>query len=269
MRFNVPLKVFLGFLLISIFGIGCSAVSTAVDTAERTAGETVGEAVGEKVGEAIVRSYTPNFMRLYTSYIMSYAYGSGGIWIEDFTYEEGDWTKWTGGSGEDDSYEFTKAFLKKTDKGNEWWQVKFYDLQSEDTVIIESLFSPDRGNLLRMRAKFPDKEPGEIPVEKHQYYTAPSELTEESIEGATLGTETIKVPAGTFTAKHVRYNDYATASRVHFFLSDDVPGRIVKYIYDHEGAEEESSEVKGMDRYNYEIELLDYGSGAKSELNSF
>ena len=270
---------FLALVIVLVLSYGCAAkfvektIDKAVDTAAETTGKAVGKAVGKetaKVGTAVVRQYTPSFMGLYVSYLFTYAFGAGGYWVEAIPYSEGDWTKWSmlSGEGKPEST-LEKAFLKTTEDGNEWWKVKFYDAESGDTVILEGLFSPERAELLRLRGKFPDKAAEEMPVQKGVVtYVPPTELTEESLEGATVGTETVKVPAGTFTARHVRYGDIATGGTAEWYIADGIPGGMVKYkstSYEEKSEEE----VEGLDEENYALELMAYGSDAKSELGSF
>ncbi len=258
---------------------GCAAkfvektIDKAVDTAAETTGKAIGKAVGKetaKVGTAVVRQYTPNFMGLYVSYLFTYAFGAGGYWVETTPYSEGDWTKWSMLTGESElESTLEKAFLKRNEDGNEWWKVKFYDAESGDTVTLEGLFSPERAELLRLRGKFPDKQAEEMPVQKGVVtYVQPTELTEESLEGATVGTETVKVAAGTFTARHIRYGDMATGGTLEWYMAEDIPGGVVKYkstSYE----EKEGEEVEGLDEENYTLELMAYGSDAESELGSF
>lgn len=265
-------------ILIIVFFIlflgGCSLVQNAVESAVESAadktGQTVGEAVGEKVGKAIIRHYTPQFASLYAQIILGYAFHSEMYWIDTQDYKEGQWTKWRSVSeGEEKASTMRKAYLKQTDEGKEWWKVKFYDASSDDVVILEGLFAQNRSQLLRLRAKFPDQDAGEIPVQKGIVYSPPSRLTEESLEGAKVGTERITVPAGTFSVKHLQYQDLATEGRIDWYISEKVPGGIVKYSVTRSDASQEKQKVEGLSQGHYIFELIAYGSEAKSELNSF
>ena len=265
-------------IIFSIFFLGCSLVQNAVEStvgsavqsaADKT-GQTVGEAVGEQVGKAIVRHYTPQFALLYAEVILGYAFHSGMYWIDTQAYKERQWTKWRSVfEGEKEPSTMEKAYLKQRDEGKEWWKVKFYDASSDDVVILEGLFAQNRSQLLRLRAKFPDQDAGEIPVREGIVYSPPSRLTEESLEGATVGTERITVPAGTFSVKHLQYKDIATGGRVDWYLSEKVPGGIVKYSVTTGDVSQEKQEVEGLSQEHYIFELVAYGSEAKSELNSF
>ena len=264
---------FISALLVAAILTGCAkvvktAVESTVTTAARRTGEVVGETLGEKIGRLIVRRYTPQFVTLYVSYILGYAFYSGDYWIETRGYEPGEWTRWVAlEEGAKGKTWIEKALLKRTEEGNEWWKVKFYDAQSGDTIVLEGLFSPNMGELLRLRIKLPGKEPSELPVAKGMVYIPPIRLSKESIEGATVGEETVVVPAGTFKTKHIRYISPATGATMEWFICDDVPGGVVKYLSRRAGAEK--GEVEGLDRYNFAFELEAYGKGATSELGSF
>jgi hypothetical protein len=245
-------------------------VESTVDSAAEKTGKTVGESIGEKVGSAIVRHYTPQFASLYAEVILGYAFHSGMYWIDTVEYNEGEWTKWRSISeGEENYSTMEKAYLKQTDEKKEWWKVKFYDASSDDTVVLEGLFAPNRSQLLRLRGKFPDQEAGEIPVREGIIYNQPTQLTEDSLEGATVGTEEITVPAGTFSVKHLQYKDAVTGSTTDWYLSEKVPGGMVKYSVTSKDSSQEEQEVKGLSQEQYVFELVSYGTEAKSELNSF
>jgi hypothetical protein len=162
-----------------------------------------------------------------------------------------------------------KAYLKKTTDGNEWWKVKFYDASSGDVVILEGLFAPQKNQLLRLRAQFPNQDVGEIPVREGAVYSQPMPLTAESLEGATVGSENITVPAGAFSVKHLQYKDVVTGSVTDWYLSDKSPGGIIKYSVTADQKSTEKPTVEGLSRKHYSFELVNYGSGAESELNSF
>lgn len=180
-------------------------------------------------------------------------------------YEVGEWTRWRmaeSSGGQADVME--RAFLHRRDDGTEWWRVKLVSDTDEgrDSITVEGLFNPESGDFLRMRGKMPgEAEAHEIPVEEGAYtYREPRRLTAESLEGATVGTEDVRVPAGSFTAQHVRYGDMGGGT-YQWWLVDDVPGGLVKYSRSVEG-----EGVDGPDPYNWVVELVDSGTGATSQL---
>ena len=83
------------------------------------------------------------------------------------------------------------------------------------------------------------------------------ELTNESYEGLKVGTASVRVPAGMFTTEHLRGSHPRYGGTVHWYLTDKVPGGLVKY----------RSERDGDTRV---LELTQYGSGkTSSELGVF
>lgn len=246
---------------------GCSSV---IDSAIDSAGRTVGEAAGRMVGQRIVRTYTPRFASMYASYMFTYAFTPGGYWVEPNEYEQGQWTKWRFvEDGEPTGSWLERAFLKRDEEGQEWWRVTMYDEDSEDTVTLEALFAADKSTVLRLRSKFPDQEISEMPVEEGtMIYREPLELTEESMEGATVETGPVSVPAGSFTARHIRYGDMASGGTMDWWTTEEVPGGLVKYGSTARRSGEEE-DVEGLDEYNFTLELTEYGSGATTQLNSY
>lgn len=260
-------RSFSSFLVLAAL-ITMTACSSVIDTAIDSAGRTVGEAAGRMVGQRIIRSYTPRFATVYASYMFTYAFTPGGYWVESVPYQAGEWTKWQFvEDGKPTGSWLERAFLKITEDGQEWWRVTMYDADAEDTIVLEALFDKERSTLLRMRSKFPDQEISEMPVEEGTtIYSDPMDLTEESLEGATVETARVNVPAGNFTARHVRYGDIASGGTVEWWLVDSVPGGFVKYLTRAPGEEED---VEGLDSYNFSLELTEKGTGATTKLNSY
>lgn len=256
-------------LLVGAGSWGCSAASTAINSAAGAAGAEVGEAAGE----AIVRQYTPRFRTWYASYLTSLAFASGGYSIAPATsdYEHGEYTVYRMERQDGEPIgQMRKAFLFTDEEGNEAWSLTFVDQAARDTTVMEMLFSPDRSELLRLRAQFPDDSVGrELPVEENTYYREPTRLTEESLEGATVGTETISVPAGSYEARHVRYAGMGAQGQQSWWLSEEVPGGIVRYALQAEDQTEpgdQPDQAEGLTTEQYVLELTDSGTGATSTL---
>lgn len=256
---------------------GCAKfVESAIDKAAGTAGDKVGQRVGDTVGTAMagyadasLRGLSPVLMQMYVSSIFSMFYYQGGYQFGYHDYEPGEWSKWKA-TGMDEGSDFMKAFLKKEDDGREWWQIVASGVREgkNEEVTLEALFStPDESGmrtLLRLRSLFPDdKEPAEIPVQENSavWYHDPVKITQESLEGATKGIESVTTPAGTFTARHVVYRDVSGIAE--WWLNDEVPGGIVKYMITASESEE------GGEKDHYTVELVATGSGAKTRLQSF
>lgn len=207
-------------------------------------------------------TWTDQWMNLYTGYLFDVAFHAGSYSVTQNAYRPGEWTRWQMiDDGESAPTFIERAFLARTDENNEWWRVKYTNTETDETIVLEGLFSPAREELLRLRGRFPGEEVKEMPVQDGTYgYAEPVYLTEESIEGATVGTERLSLPAGTFQAKHVRYE--ATGANLEWWLADAVPGGVVKYL-----RQADTGASTGDDRApsSWTLELEDFGTDAESE----
>lgn len=191
--------------------------------------------------------------------IYMYAFSVGGYWIWYRDFKEGEWTRWEITlPDEGDVMEMELAFLKRVPEG-EWWRVQIIPKKEDSKpAIYEMLLSPETHTIRRVRRKIGTLPPEEVPVTENLYYIKPVKLTKESIEGATKGTETIKVPAGTFTARHVVYASLDGKGRVEWWATEKVPGGVVKAkVVDEEG------------KVSWISVLLSYGTGAKTLLGVY
>lgn len=250
---------------------GCSsAISGALDSAGQGVGNAVGARVGEAAGSALAAQmptvWTPDLTQVYMNYVFTMAFHSGSYTFEGTDYDVGEWTRWrlTDSDTEGRPDEMERALLHRGDDGMEWWRVKYISETEEgrDSMVVEALFNRETGEFARMRGQMPgEEEASEMPVEEGTYgYTEPRRLTEESLEGAVVGTETVRVPAGSYTAEHIRYGGMGSGT-YQWWLNDDVPGGMVKYSRSYE-----SQDVDGPDPYNWVVELVDSGTGATSVL---
>ena len=85
--------------------------------------------------------------------------------------------------------------------------------------------------MLRIRGKTQGQPAGEIPVEQNTGFSwrEPTYLTTESLNAATVGNETVTTPAGTFSAKHIRYS-LMGGGTYEWWTAENVPGAVVKYV---------------------------------------
>ena len=203
---------------------------------------------------------------IYIAQLFAIQYGTGATMFES-DYKPGEWTRWTLSSeGDDDVQTNERAFLGKPSDGGEWWRMKTISgsKESADTVSLEMLFKTESADdisqkLVRMRGKLPgNTEPQELIVpEQYGMWNMAGSMgrkpTKESIDGATIGVETVTTPAGTFKAKHVRFG--MGGGTMDWWLDDTAVGGWVKFqMFD---------ETK---KPRYTMELVAKGAGAKSEL---
>lgn len=210
--------------------------------------------------------WTPDFTWAYIYGVFTMQYLSGATMFES-DYKPGDWTRWQSTQeGSNDKQVSERAFIGKPSDGGEWWRTKTIMMSGDqaDTITLEMLFKPEPGNdltqrLVRMRGKLPgNPEPQELIVpEQYSMWNMAGSLgrrpTKESIDGATVGTESVTTPAGTFRAKHVRFG--GGDGTLDWWVDETAVGGWVKFA------------MIGNDKKpRYEQVLIAKGTGAKSEL---
>ncbi|NBC00742.1 MAG: hypothetical protein GVY15_07770 [Bacteroidetes bacterium] len=259
-------------VVLFVFSAACSSVvnrtvDRTVDRAAERTGEVVGERIGDAAGAMIVArfpdAWTAQWTTLYTGYLFNVAFQGGTYAVAEDAYAPGEYTRWQMVSdGEPTGAYVERAFLDRTEEGNEWWHIT-YENEDGEAIVLEGLFSPDREELVRLRGKFPGEEAKEMPVEEGTYgYSRPRALSPESIEGATVGTAAVAVPAGTFTAQHVRYG--TPGATLEWWMDEGVPGSLVKYLRRaDDGSGDDDTRATPA---SWVAELVAYGDDATSEL---
>lgn len=236
----------------SIYGAG--ADMRAVTEALQKAGVGTGGA-----GMPMAGQWTADLTWMYVGQLFGMMYATGAN-VFDAAYTPGQWTRWQMGGNGDERMMVERAFVSRSDDGNEWWRFKAF--QEKDTIVLEALFKPVSDGvqqLVRMRGKMPgEQEANELMVPEHMTQVNSLGMfgmrpTKESVEGATVGTETIRTPAGSFNAKHVRFG--GAGGRQEWWLSEDAPGGWVRYKVTPTDADE-----------TFVMELVAHGTGATSEL---
>ena len=108
-----------------------------------------------------------------------------------------------------------------------------------------------------MRGRTNGQPAGEIPVEQNTGFSwrEPTYLTTESLNAAVVGNESITTPAGTYTAKHVRYSMMGGGT-YEWWMTEGVPGGVAKYVVGY-----------GNDRYTQV--LVAVARDAHTELGSY
>lgn len=256
-------RILAGAFCVSLLVGGCSYLGTAIDAAANKTGDVV----GQRIGEHVVRTWSPMLMNYYNGYLFGLAFNSGGYEIGE-PYTPGQWTKWNAEGPATEGKKpntIERAYLYADKDKNQVWRVKFTDAETNDTIILEAKFSPDRSKLLRMRAKYPkDTEPQEVPVDEQTYYIPPRKLTKESLKGATVGTESITVPAGTFTAQHLKFGSPQGVTH-EWWNAKGVPGGTVQFR-DTAPKQTDQPEGAAVDPDNFTMLLTAHGTGAVTEL---
>ena len=244
------------------------ALDKTANQAVDRAAKNVGDRVGDAVSAAVLARLEPGLMHLYTKAMFNVLFFQGGYYMQDMaSYEPGQYTLWKGENiqqGED----FERVLLRRHDNGSEWWRVesRAKDSNNKDvTLIMEALLSPIDASgtreVRRMRAKFPgEDEPREIAITQDNandwMLGGNKELTQESLQGMTVEpAASVKVPAGTFTARHIRMDGYEGASKLDWYLvQEEVPGGVVKYT-------NTGKKANGEEEVLWSMVLLESGEG--------
>ncbi len=243
----IAVLTFAAALISGCASIQDAVVSGAVSGMSRAASEQAEQYVYKQMApkEKLPAPKTPGwgtFMAMQAQVVFSYTFSVGGMWIGQTGYKPGEWTKFEMISeGDSKPVVLERAFLKRLANGNEWWRTS-WEAEGE-SWIYEALISKKDESLLRLRARDTDGNEGEVPVTNRQIYYEPQEVSAESIKGATIGTENITVPAGTFSAKHVRFVNQGQGN-VDWWLNDTVPGGVIKYEMSENSVVKWKSELK-------------------------
>lgn len=233
-------------------------VNRAIDKTVDSAADKVGERIGEAIAADILAN-NPHLLNAYAMGVFNVLFYQGGYYLSTDQYAVGEWSTWRSEGTAEGSW-FQKVLLRRHESGNEWWRVETQstnDGGDKQTVIMEALFTPPEETtgarrVLRMRALLPDEtEPSEIPITEQDsrswYFTNSRKLTEESLDGMTVGEENIETPAGTFMSKHLRTQAYDKTYH-DWWLNEAVPGQLVKFTRSNE------------DEKIYEVNLIDFGT---------
>jgi hypothetical protein len=169
--------------------------------------------------------------------------GRGPKFYSDFKPVVGGWSEYQmTGKGEQPS-KMKIAIVGK--EGDAYWYETLMETKQEGRMISKMLVSgnpEDQKSIKRMIVKTGDEPAMEMPVQMMQG------SKDQGQRGKTIdkGTESIKVPAGTFTAQHMQYQDGETV--VDTWVHKDIsPYGMVK------------SQSK-----EFEMVLLGYGTSAKT-----
>lgn len=237
----------------SIYGGGASADAKAIADALA--------ALGGSATRAAPGQWNADVSWMYVSSLFGMMYATGAN-LFDSAYQPGQWTRWTMKSTDRDDrgYSVERAFLTRAADGGEWW--RFRSVSGTDTVVMEALFKQQADGvqeIVRMRGRMPgEREPSEMMVPENMstvstYGGFGMRPTKESIDGATVGNESVTTPAGSFTAKLVRFGSFG--GRQEWWLVESVPGGWVRY-----------KASQGDDGSGFTMELVAHGTGARSEL---
>ncbi len=171
--------------------------------------------------------------------------GAGPKFYSDFKPVVGGWAEYQMTQKDGPTSKMKIAVVGK--EGDSYWYETVMDTKQEGRMISKMLVSgnpEDQKNIKKMIAKMGNEPAMEMPLQMMQG------SEERGQKGKTLdkGTESIKVPAGTFTARHIQshYEELVEDTWIH---KDVSPYGVVK--------------SKSKD---FEMVLLGYGTGAKTQI---
>jgi hypothetical protein len=175
---------------------------------------------------------------------MAYQYQFGafysGFWsmgwfgYKDGNYKPGQGTIWKfTTTGKSQSMTFERALLKVNADSSQWWRFRL-DM-GKKPILYEFLVGPD---LIVTKVRYKDPDSGTIgefvPSQNNQMPSAtPSNMPKSRAEMAKykVDQETVIVPAGSFGTDHYLYSDENAQVSAESWVSDKVPGYMVKSVY--------------------------------------
>ncbi len=215
------------------------------DHAARTAiDQAIGTAV-EREMQAMIAGYT-DVMLYQLAYTQMFHIGGFGFYHDDF--EVGQGAVWRVEAIEDDertSFTAERALLSREDDGSSWWYLK-YTPEDEESIEYEILVDRD----LQAREMYV-RDPETRDVRHHVFAHDPEERREmeegeESLDEAGYPTEAyypedyedyhvervnVTIGAGSFDADLLRYIEEDEGFEYSWWVTDTVPGQIIKYEY--------------------------------------
>jgi hypothetical protein len=171
--------------------------------------------------------------------------GAGPKFYSDFKPVIGGWSEYQMTSKSEGSTKMKIAIVAK--EGDAYWYETVMEGGRQGRIITKMLVSGDPGdtkNVKRMIFKQGNEPAMEMPVEMMQQSSKGQGQKGKIID---KGSETIKVPAGTFKTQHMQYQDVETVDT--WVYKDISPYGMIK------------SQSKDM-----EMVLIGYGTGAKTQI---
>lgn len=248
---------FYGLILITIITTSCMTVQ---DATNRAINRAVGNAVEREVS-SMMAGYS-NVMLYQLAYTQ--AFHVGGFGIHPGFFEEGEGTTWLVESGDDDemnSYTAERALLQKNEDGSSWWYLKYQPEGDDESLEYEVKLN---SNLEPLEMYMRNVNSGEI---DHHIFDSAEEDGEETWQSDKAleengyqtdyffmqnheeyhqGTESVRINNRSYESDVLEYSgsDEENNEQVVFtwWVSEDVPGRLVKYEIMNQ---EEEGEVTG------------------------
>jgi hypothetical protein len=209
-------------------------------------GSTISGAVSQSAqqpGQSASSQPAPQSQQPFPGAAVAYQYQFnafyGAMWnfgwfgYKDANYDPGQGTAWQITSSRDSKGPtiFERDFLKANDDKAQWWRLKIGGSKAKDEIIYEFLVGAD---MMVQEVRYRDPGSGQIgelvPDESgSQPKGAPSTPSRQQLANNLVGTESVRVKAGTFAADHYSYTDAQRGYTGDSRISKTVPGYTVKF----------------------------------------
>lgn len=195
-----------------------------------------------------------------------------GMWnmgmfgFADANYKVGQGTVWTftdtdakGKTKDKDSMTLQRALLKINADKSQWWRFKIESGREKDTILYEFLVGADTV-VQKVRYQDHDGVIGEFVPDAGQQQPQATDAPKSRADMAKyyVDKQTVQVKAGSFATDHYVYEDPKGRGTGESWVSDKVPGNLVKSLY-----------TSKKDKKASTGELVEIQSGVKTTLSSY
>jgi hypothetical protein len=190
-------------------------------------------------------------------------WGMGWFGYGDENYLPGQGTVWTysgPGSSSSNSATFERALLKINADSSQWWRFKLDS--GKHNIVYEFLVGSDT---VVKKVRYQDTDSGAIgefipgqPQQQPNQVQSSMPKSRAEMAGYLVGKQQVQVKGGSFMADHYQYGDVNSKGTAEMWLSDKVPGYMVKTVYT---SKKDNKAVTG--------ELVKIESGVKTSLSSY
>ena len=225
-----------GFALSGCFSLssaisGAMANQTAANPGSSTAqpADSTSTAQAQQPSPASGMAYQYQFNAFYGA-----MWSFGWFGYKDGNYQPGQGTIWeitSSSRGSKGPTTFERAFLKLNTDKTQWWRLKIKGSKEKDEIVYEMLVGADT---VVQKVRYKDPGSGQIgefvPDQSSSQPGAASQPTRDQMANSLVGTETVQVRAGSFTADHYSYTDPKSGYKGDSWISKTVPGSMVKFV---------------------------------------
>jgi hypothetical protein len=233
--------IMLGVVLsVVAFGLsGCFSISSAISgaMAHQPAADSGSSAAQPAAPADQPTQATPGSAATY-QYQFNAFYGAmwnlGWFGYKDGNYQPGQGTIWeitSSSKGSKAPTTFERAYLKLNNDKSQWWRLRIKGSKEKEEIVYEILFGSDT---VAQKVRYKDQGSGQIgefvPDQSGSQPGALSQPTRDQMAKSLVGTETVQVRAGSFTADHYAYTDPKSGYKADSWISKKVPGSMVKFV---------------------------------------